>query len=115
MHPNVRFIHGPHTWTVNFPQSKILRTPSGPYIKLSYLHACAYAGLGACSQPLNIGSGRDIVACKCRHGGNVPDTVFVSAYAPDTSRGRTARQDFLQRLAEALLEISRTIRKAQAI
>ena len=47
-------------------------------------------------------AGRDIVACFVTHGDGLPPTLFVSAYAPDSSRGLPARADFWSRLDSSL-------------
>ena len=44
----------------------------------------------------------DIVAAVCAHGEGIRPTLFVSAYAPDSSRGREVRVDFWERLDASL-------------
>ena len=53
-------------------------------------------------QRIDLSNRRDIVACLCHHGSHVQDTLFISAYVPDTSRGHAARSDFWQCLTNVL-------------
>ena len=67
---------------------------------------CGQAAQQAGMQRVPLSSDRDIVACLCRHGAAVSDTVFISAYAPDSSRGPAARLSVWQRLSYALQKVT---------